>query len=133
MKISTFLVCCAILLALGLATSACDEGHGFEFVNDTTQSVTLTYQIKQAGSDRILAHRTYSIQAGETVDTSQDTDESGEKGQHIFDRGRVLNLHAESPEGRILVSETLSYNQVTERDFRIVITEGGINRENWPG
>jgi hypothetical protein len=126
MKLSAFLVCLTILVAVVGISSACDESHSFKFVNESAGSITLTYHIEEKDLQLVLTDHTYSIPAGQTVDTSTDEDKAGDRGVDNFDSGRVLIVHAEASGGRILVDETLSYNQVKDRDFRIVIGEAGI-------
>ena len=110
------------VIVVCILASSCDEVNALQFVNQTSSAITLRYEIRQSGSDTILADRSYDIPPGATIDTGEDPDDAGMIGLDLFDGGRELSVRAQSG-GTTFYAETLTYDHVKSVNFRIVISK----------
>src|SRR5688500_2504124 len=79
--------------------SACDPAHGFNFSNETAETLVITYKIYEVDrSDGPLSENSYLVASADSVDTQDDESLGGDQGGEIFNSSHELLVCAFSQE-----------------------------------
>jgi hypothetical protein len=111
-----------LILVVGMCVmaTACDEIHSFQFVNQTAEPMTLTYQTHKSDSETVLDRGTYAIAPGTRVNTASHINQEGDHGASFFRDGLVLTVHAQS-NGGVVLDRTFTYDELDKMGFTVVI------------